>query len=827
VLTENKLTDAREILGSLVGDPRTVDIEPKFQTIISNVASFFGKVAQLKGKRATHSFGTVASGILEVLPNLSIPSHRVFSSGNSFPVLLRHANIKGFPDDAIIDGRGASIRILNGAADAPINSLDLDDFLADILMSTGHCFTFSNAATFSRWLASSLEDRAKMLPELPKFLPIFHEIVRNPESYTKLHYYSETTYLFKSNECEPQDYYMRYRLINADRSPDSGFVPIEDIRLPLDFLPRLANDFRPANYLRQDFRQRVTQGGVSYILQIQLQPVSDDHAKNELAKDCTEAWDETIYPFQDVAQLTLNSMLPDEVAEQLELNAYHAPADLALILAHSVHETASINHVRSIVYEISANMRKYQPPSSELVDWGVDKVPAPKDVYKYFGVAGTDIPRLDPNLELPPRVAPKPRLAANIGLSVIPAKQLAPGKLLGISGIVEIIQQVASPAIMPANLTRCRPDKFSDAFFVERRLNGFNPGKMKPAKDQPWQYIIRYNCPPEKYEVKPGGIFPTMIEARFVLTGQTLAVHSIEYELNGATVLNLPGQADWEWAKRLFRSVEFVLQEAQSHLARTHLNVEQYAMPYYRNVINNPIKLLLEPHFEGLLNVNKLGASIIFGKTGIIPQASALNEVQVEKLIVEEVSELNFHDWHPRQHVLPDVVANNFFDPAALAAWGAIEEYVSGFFAAQGEQITKHWSEIEAMSADLVEHSILNSKYGTLAIANITELQKLCTYLIYHSSFLHSWLNYKQYEDGGDVDYATLGLWDSHDPHYNPMDVTQKQIQQVLSVWTLSQVRYNPILENGNPALKELLWQRRDKINPGLPLETMMNSIHI
>jgi linolenate 9R-lipoxygenase len=820
-------SDAQEMLGSLFGDPRTVDIEPKFQTLISNVAKFFGKAAQIKGRRATHSFGIVAAGTLEVLPNLTIPSHRVFSSGNKFPVLLRHANIKGFPDDAIIDGRGATIRILNGAADAAIDSLDLADFLVDILMSTGRCFTFSNAATFSRWLelVGSPEDRAKMLLELPKFLPIFHEIVRNPDSYTKLHYYSETTYLFKSSECEPKDYYMRYRLINADRSADTGFIPIEDIHLPLDFLPRIADDFRPANYLRQDFRQRVMQGGVNYVLQIQLQPVSDDHAKNELAKDCTEAWDETEFPFQDVAQLTLNSVMPDEVAEQLELNAYHAPADLALILAHSIHETASINHVRSIVYEISANMRKYQPPSSELVDWGVENKPEPKDVFKYYGVAGKDIPRFDPNLALPPRVESKPRMVANFGLSVLPAREAAPGKLLGISGVLEIIQKLGSPAVMPANLTRCRPDKFSDAFFVERRLNGFNPGKMKPVKGQPWQYAIRYNC--QKYVAKPAGIFPAMIEARFVLTEQTLTVHSIEYELKGSTVLSLPGQSDWEWAKRLFRSVEFVLQEAQSHLARTHLNVEQYAMPYYRNVVNSPIKLLLEPHFEGLLNVNKLGASIIFGDNGIIPQASALNAEQVEDLIVEEVSELNFHNWHPQQHVLPDVVANNLFDRAALAAWGAIEEYVAGFFAAQGEQIQRYWPEIVAMSEDLVAHSILDKKFGTLAIADVTELQKLCTYLIYHSSFLHSWLNYKQYEDGGDTDYATLGLWDSHDEDYNPSDVMQKQVQQVLSVWTLSQVRYNPIMENGNPVLKELLWRRRDEISPGLPLETMMTSIHI
>ncbi len=455
----------------------------------------------------------------------------------------------------------------------------------------------------------------------------------------------------------------------------------------------------------------------------------------------------------------------------------------------------------------------------------LEKTPQPKDIFRYFGVAGTDIPRFDPNLTLPPQVTPKPRLVANIGLSSIPAKPAGPINLLGISGVVEIIQQLASPAVMPANLTRCRPDKFSDAFFVERRLNGFNPGKMKRVENQPWQYMIRYNC--QKYVVKPAGILPALIEARFVLEQQTLTVHSIEYQLNGATILNKPGEANWEWAKRLFRSAEFVFQESQSHLARTHLNVEQYAMPYYRNVVDNPIKLLLEPHFEGLLNINKLGALIIFGATGIIPQASALDEKQVEQLIKEEVSELNFHNWHPRQHVLPDLVSNNLFDRASLAAWEAIEEYVAGFFATQHDQIQQHWSEIVAMSEDLVSHSILAQQYGTLAIATIDELQKLCTYLIYHTSFLHSWLNYKQYEDGGDVDYATIGLWDEHHPAYNPIAVIQKQIQQVLLVWTLSQVRHNPILEDGNPVLKELLWQRRDEINPGLPIDIMMNSIHI
>ena len=818
-------SDDQNILGDLVGDPRTVDIEPRFQKLISTIAKIFGQVAQIRGRRASHSFGILALGEMTVLPEISIPQHRLLTPGRKFPVVLRHANIGGLPDDAILDGRGATLRILKGEVNEDLTTLNLDDYVADILMGTGHCFTHNNAASFSRWVIGSMDERVRLLQEFPNIQPIVAETIRNPDSYTKLHYYSQTTYIFRSSAEGAPEYFMRYRLMNADRSADTGFIPSEDVRLPVDHLPRLAADFRPANYLRQDFQQQVTTTGVEYILQIQLQVVSDSLEANELAKDCTIPWDESIYPFQDVALLSFKSIVPDEIAEQLEFNPYHAPADLALILAHSINETASINHLRSIVYQISANMRKYQYPSAELVDWGIDEQPSPQVIYPYFGSAGLDLPRFDPKVNLPPRVTPKPRLVANIGLSSIPAKPAEPIALLGISGVVEIIQKLQSPQVMPANLTRCRLDKFSDKFFVERRLNGFNPGKFNRVDGEPWQYAISYDC--SKHIVKPGGILPALIEARFTLQTQQLEVHSIQYELNNQTITNSPGDTDWEWAKQLFRSAEFVFQETQAHLARTHLNVEQYAMAYYRNIVNNPIRLLLEPHLEGVINVNKLGASIIFGKTGVIPGASALDEKQVELLLKEEVSRLNYRTWHPNRQSLNAVVTNNHFERAALACWDIMVEYVGGFFATHEAAILQSWSEIQGMSQDLVDHSILLSEYGTLEIGDIHDLQQLCVYVIYHSSFLHSWVNYKQYEDGGDVDYAALGLWDSHHQHYNPLNITQKHIQQVLIAWTLSSVRYNPVMENGNPILKDLLWQRRDEIIPGLPLESIMMSIHI
>lgn len=454
----------------------------------------------------------------------------------------------------------------------------------------------------------------------------------------------------------------------------------------------------------------------------------------------------------------------------------------------------------------------------------------PKDLFPYLGGnPGKDLARFDPAKPLPPQVAPKPRLIANTGLYTIPVKSAPPLEMLGISGLTYIIAKMPTPKskleIMPANLTRCRPDKFSDAFFVERRLNGFNPGKFNRVAQKDWQYLIRYDC--SRYKVEPGGILPSVIEARFTLQDKSLLLHSIQYELNKVSMTNVPGDANWEWAKSLFRSAEFVFQQTQSHLARTHLNVEQYAMAYYRNVKNNKIVELLEPHFEGLLSINKLGASIIFGDTGVIPEASALDAKQVESLIKEEVSCLNYHTWHPRTQALSDVVANNYFDRAASTVWQIMEHYVDNFFQAHESEILASWSEIEGMSQDLVSHSILKPELGTLKIVNISDLKKLCVYVIYHSSFLHSWLNYKQYEDGGDIEYASIGLWDDKHPSVKLEDVIKRNLSQVLITWTLSNVKYNPIMENGSPFLKDLLWQRRNEIQPGLPLESIMMSIHI
>ena len=270
-------------------------------------------------------------------------------------------------------------------------------------------------------------------------------------------------------------------------------------------------------------------------------------------------------------------------------------------------------------------------------------------------IYASDIPTFDVTKPLPPTVLPSLKWQYNFkcsvyGIGLVRPIITAPNLK---SGGTELN---AVPYLIP-NLTRLRPDKFSDEFFVERRLNGFSPGKLKRVENQPWQYFIRYDF--SDVTVDANGILPRFIEARFCLDGQQLQVHSIEFILHGEREIKnfTPRDQDWEWAKKLFRCAEFVLHETVAHLGGTHLNIDQYAMAYYRNVVNNRIIELLEPHFEGLLSINQQGLAELVGSEGnegVVPQLTVLNIQDTQRILVAELKTLTYRNWSPRTRTLPD-----------------------------------------------------------------------------------------------------------------------------------------------------------------------------
>lgn len=115
-------------------------------------------------------------------------------------------------------------------------------------------------------------------------------------------------------------------------------------------------------FLADDFQKRVSSpGGVHYVFQVQLRPVPGDEATRDVALDCTKPWDENEFPYIDVGEININENLSREESDRLEFNPYLKSHELDVIAATSNSQSASIDHGRSLIYEICQHVRNGQP----------------------------------------------------------------------------------------------------------------------------------------------------------------------------------------------------------------------------------------------------------------------------------------------------------------------------------------------------------------------------------------------------------------------------------------------------------------------------------
>jgi hypothetical protein len=392
----------------------------------------------------------------------------------------------------------------------------------------------------------------------------------------------------------------------------------------------------------------------------------------------------------------------------------------------------------------------------------------------------------------------------------------------------------------PENLTRTlertRPGySRSDEYFGERILNGFYPAPLAP--DGPLRYRLSYNW--DAYE--HGGIYEVAnVDARFSVEGSRFMPRQITVQLREPSghapfsplrdpeVLTPKDGDRWQQAKRIFRVAHFLAGEIDGHLARGHLDVEQYAVAAFRNLRKSPLTRLLFPHLKEVASINAQGAWLVFGDTGYVPRASALTPRSVDRRFFDQMSEIDWYGFRP----LPPVTEGHVYAKVENLYWEVLTEHIDGFFDQQKAAITQHWSEILAFSWDLVEHSVpcaaplateLSKALGSAprlprrevhgvvrALHPVTEsrepeardlenLKQLCRYVIFRATLWHTWLNDLQYEDGGDVAYGSLGLrngsWGPESDERiapTPLDATD----QVYLTQFLSGTKYGFIMRN-------------------------------
>ncbi|KAG7010248.1 fadD28, partial [Cucurbita argyrosperma subsp. argyrosperma] len=337
-------------------DERIEKMDTKYKKIVGNLSANLAATTLKVKTRYFHRIGVSGKGHLKIYDNIKgLPDHKIFSAGKSYPVFIRHSNSLSADDDARIDARGAALRILSDGSDSTP--------LLDLTLKTGNAFYARTIADFATWLVCGLAAREEHVKKVPHIRNAVWNSLRLADSYSELHYYSNICRLFRFKD--GQEMYVKLKLRPYDRTinEDSGKVePIGILPPETGAIPRADDDKRPLLFLAEDFLSRVNSpGGVRYVFQLQMRPVPQDEADQDIALDCTKPWDETEFPLIDIGEIEIHQSLSKEESEALEFNPFLRCDEVDVISATSVSQSASIDHGRSLIYEICQHLRNGSP----------------------------------------------------------------------------------------------------------------------------------------------------------------------------------------------------------------------------------------------------------------------------------------------------------------------------------------------------------------------------------------------------------------------------------------------------------------------------------
>lgn len=289
-----------------------------------------------KRYRMSHNNGIAARGEARIVDHPEFPAHDFFTPGRVFQARLRHASAT-FLDDAMNCIRSCSVKFADQDLESPF----------DMEMNTGRINLFWSAASFLQF--AKLRKQAfgveyhDYYRKYPQGLEGAKESLRrNPISFQNLRYYSLTPYLFTGKDGIQR--YAKYRIKPLDDAPETGITPdLSDWDTCNQRV--LPHETRSRNYLKDEYKQKVAQGGAKYMMQIQTRIAADDDSPEIFNNQIP--WDEHVFPWHDLAVVEMHEILSWKESLRTSFSLNNLPKSLGYIPAKSIHDYNSLNYMRS------------------------------------------------------------------------------------------------------------------------------------------------------------------------------------------------------------------------------------------------------------------------------------------------------------------------------------------------------------------------------------------------------------------------------------------------------------------------------------------------
>jgi catalase len=287
-------------------------------------------------QRMSHNKGVAARGKLRIIDEPDFPDHDFFTADREFSCRIRHASVS-FSDDAMNQVRGISIKFADTTFKSPL----------DLEANTGTISIFWTAANFLKFVWNRREKGGIQYQRYYELEPDGFKGAQEsgkykPASFASLDYYSKTPMNFTA--VDGTNYYAKYRVLPGDNQIELADIP-EDKKAKVYDQRVAEGEELSVNYLVGEYKGRTNAGNIAYKLQIQLHQASSE--TDPAVFDSRLNWNENDYPWKDLAEITVEELLPYEETVKMGFNINQHPKSLGFIRAGSIHDFNSIVYMRS------------------------------------------------------------------------------------------------------------------------------------------------------------------------------------------------------------------------------------------------------------------------------------------------------------------------------------------------------------------------------------------------------------------------------------------------------------------------------------------------
>jgi len=760
-------------------------------TALVSVNSLFSRT------RMSHENGLVVKGRIRILDELDIPPSTFFKPGREFPCRLRHASVS-FADDARLVVRSGSLKFSDTDHESPL----------DLMMNTGVAGPFAHAWDFLKFMITTIRGRETHIkPYLDANPGLSHGITQSicyPDTFALLNYHSKTALSY--TDSSGKHWYIKFKMTPWDRGPDRGRPTEEELQEFWLQAPK-PGETRSRNFLKDEFYHRIAKAPVKYHLQAQFHEVIEGEDREIL--NCGIAWDDASHPWKDLAEVEVDEVMPMDEANLTWYDLCNHPECIQIPPAGSIMDPASINYLRKndiwakraralgykwfgqlppLVDDRNANSSKLekinlpQDEPAEHSEMRADELISQQQIYVF--ATGTGLP---PYVKYLPETE---EYTTAQGRGMI--KDLVIGVMNGFISRVETFRDKRTTIKV---FDSCYPlwtepsvsKRFGkDLEFGRQRLNGVNPILIKrcdqipsklPVTDAMVEGLLDDGDTLESAAAggrlylldheSIGGIdskngYIAVPISLFYCNGlgQLMPVAiQLEQKPGPKAPIFTPNDAYWLWTtvKAYVQAADATYHEVASHLLRTHMVMETFAVACHRQLHHrHPVFQLLVPHFHSTMAINHSARTTMLAPGGPIDKTLALGALGSVELMKREYANWDFSlcdlptDLANRGVDDPTQLPRYYYRDDALLLWAAIQRYVAGvidYWYPNMKKI-KADQELQAWFAEL-ENPEIGGVKGLPEGGSISKrdnLKLVLTRIIFTSTAEHSSVNNGQYD---------------------------------------------------------------------------------